>query len=282
YSEKDFSAADLATFARDVRQFPSANKGILALDDLDLSNPEYYTTLPELEIGTGIAARLIQKGVVDNKPLHRYVNMICATIAASGPFYDWDLTVFVLNEGTVNAFSVPGGYIFVTLGAIAQCRDEADLAGMIAHEIAHVYRRHGMQEMSKRIANIKSDEAFAELDEEVGGMTEDEKEMEDLVDQTYEKIVHPRLLSYELEADKVGIILLANAGYDPFGLVRVCDQVARIPKEQPDIVDVNYMLPNDAMTRYKEMTTFANKHFKTKSPGARMSERFGSYKLSMK
>lgn len=274
YTEKNFTAAELASFSEEVRGCPSNNRGRLRIEDLDLANPEYYPTLPEQQIGTGIAARIIHRGVVDNKPLHRYVNMICAAITADAHIYDWDITVIVLTDRTVNAFSVPGGYIFVTLGSILECKDEAELAGMIAHEIAHLYRRHGLQEMSKRIAMIRLDEAFAELEAEVGDATEDEKEMEDLVDHTYEKIVHPRLLSYELEADKIGAILAAHAGYDPFGLVRVSDRIARIPKEQPDIFDFNYMLPDDAVERATTISAFAEENFKADVPGARMVERF--------
>ncbi len=276
YSEKGFSSEELAVFAREVRENPSANRGRVQIEDLDLPAPEYYADLPEQEIGVDIAARIAGTGMVNDRPLHRYVNMVCATIVENSALYNADITVLVLNDKTVNAFAVPGGYIFVTLGLVKQCRDESELAGVIAHEIAHVYRRHGLQEMSKRIAGIRADVAFGELEEEVGEPTEEEKEMEALVDQTYEKIVHPRLLSYEIEADRIGAILAANAGYDPFGLVRISERVARVSTETPDIFDADYMLPSDAVKRSKEIRAFAEKTFTTEAPGEQMTRRFAA------
>ena len=91
--------------------------------------------------------------------------------------------------------------------------------------------------MSKRKVHIKADEAFNELEEDTGAKTQDEAELDDLVQQTYEKIVAPRLLEYELEADRVAAVLLAQAGYDPRGLVRIGNKVARLPKEKPDLFD---------------------------------------------
>ncbi len=276
YSEKGFSGEELAVFAKEVRENPSANRGRVQIEDLDLPAPEYYADLPEQEIGVDIAARIAGKGIVGDRSLRRYVNMVCATIVETSALYDADLTVLVLDDRTVNAFAVPGGYIFVTQGLVRQCRDESELAGVIAHEIAHVYRRHGLQEMSKRIAGIRADAAFGELEEEVGEPTEDEKEMEALVDQTYERVVHPRLLSYEIEADRIGAILAANAGYDPFGLVRISERVARVSSEAPDIFDADYMLPGDAVTRSREIRAFAEKRFTTEKPGQQMSGRFAA------
>ena len=276
YSEKGFSGEELAVFAKEVRENPSANRGRVQIEDLDLPAPEYYADLPEQEIGVDIAARIAGKGIVGDRSLRRYVNMVCATIVETSALYDADLTILVLDDRTINAFAVPGGYIFVTLGLVRQCRDESELAGVIAHEIAHVYRRHGLQEMSKRIAGIRADAAFGELEEEVGEPTEDEKEMEALVDQTYERVVHPRLLSYEIEADRIGAILAANAGYDPFGLVRISERVARVSSEAPDIFDADYMLPGDAVTRSREIRAFAEKSFTSEKPGQQMTGRFAA------
>ena len=274
YSEKGFTSEDLAAFAKEMRQSPSHNRSRVQMEDLKLAEPDYYPDLPEQQIGVGIAARIAGKGMVNDKPLQRYVNMVCATVVEQSALYDVDLTVLVLDDKTINAFAVLGGYIFVTLGLVKQCRDESELAGVIAHEIAHVYRRHGLQEMSKRIVGIRADMAFSELDEEIGETTEEDEEMEALVDQTYEKIVHPRLLSYEIEADRIGAILVANAGYDPFGLVRISERVARVSKETPDMFDVDYMLPDDAVERSKEIRFFSEKNFTTGTPGEQMSRRF--------
>ena len=273
YSDKGFTGRELAAFNNEIRQYDSRNRARVRLKDLDLDVPDYDVSLQERQIGVGIAARIVSRGIVENSSLLRYLNMICATITENSEIYDEEFAVYVLNDDKVNAFALPGGYIFVTKGMVLQCRDEAEIAGVIAHEIAHVIRRHGLQEISQRAPNIAADKAFDELDQEVG-KTEDEKDLEEMIESTYDKVLHPRLIKYELEADKVGAVLLANAGYDPFGLVRISQRIAQIPKDQGDIFDATFMAPNNAIERYNAIMKFANRQFKTSSPGATMQERF--------
>lgn len=278
YSDKGFTGRDLASFNNEIRQYSSKNRGRVDLDDLDLGVPDYDVSLPERQIGVGIAARLASRGLLENADLRRYVNLICATITANSEIYDEDFTVYILDDSKINAFALPGGYIFITKGIIQLCHDEADLAGVIAHEIGHVVRRHGLEEISKRAANIAADKAFDELDQEVG-QTDDEKDLEEMIESTYDKVLHPRLIKYELEADKVGSVLSANAGYDPFGLVRMCQRMASIPKDQGDIFDATFMAPNGFVERADAIVKFANDEFKTTNPGATMSDRFAQYRI---
>jgi hypothetical protein len=275
-TEKGFTSDELAAFSAGIRSQRSSNRDRLQIEDLGLPTPEYHVDLPERQIGVGIAARIAGRGMVNSRPLHRYVNMVCATIAGQSAVYDADLTVLVLDDTTMNAFAVPGGYIFITLGLLTRCSDESELAGIIAHEVAHVFRRHGLQELSRRYAAVRADMAFAELEADVGDATEDEAEMEDLVDRSYERIVHPRLLSYEVEADRIGAVFAANAGYDPFGLVRISERVARASAETTGLFDPDYMLPDDAAQRARDIRSFAEKHFAADQPGGQMSSRFTS------
>jgi predicted Zn-dependent protease len=113
--------------------------------------------------------------------------MIAVALAEQSPAYDWDFTVYILDESTVNGFALPGGYVFITKGALQMCADESEAAAIIAHELVHVIRRHGMQEITKRKVHIKADDAFAELEEETGEKSAEEAEMDELVHQTYEQ-----------------------------------------------------------------------------------------------
>jgi predicted SprT family Zn-dependent metalloprotease len=282
YSRKDFTSEALAEFEKEINENPSDNRGRMDVDDLDLPEPEYVAELPEQQIGMGIAARLAGKGIVGDRTLQNYVNKVCATIARNSSLYDADFTVLVLDDRRINAFAVPGGYIFLTRGMLLQCRDESELGGIIAHELAHLSRRHGLQEVSKRLAGIHSDQAFQELEEEVGGATEEEMELESLLDESYERVVHPRLLSYEVEADRIGAILAANAGYDPFGLVRISERVATMSKQVPDIFDTDYMSPNDAVDRAGKIRAFAEENFTTGNPGGQMTGRFTAGTASLR
>jgi uncharacterized protein YraI len=272
-SVKTFGEAEFAAFRQPLLPPRAALEDVLTFEDLDLPEPVYDAGISEQQIGLGVAARLSTKGFVTAASLVQYVNMIAAALAEQSPAYDWDFTVYILDDPTVNGFALPGGYIFITKGALQMCADESEAAAIIAHEMVHIMRKHGVQEISKRKVHIKADDAFAELEEETGEKSADEAEMDDLVHKTYELLVAPRLFSYELEADRVAAVLLARTGYDPHGLVRIADKVARIPREKPDIFDPGYMAPDRLSERAKATGAFVGEHFSATRDGSRLRER---------
>ena len=277
YSHKNFTAANVAAFEKPIRDYRSSNKGELNFDDLDFKTPQYDPSMDEQAIGVGIAARLVSKGIVDDPALKRYVNLIAAVLARNSDVYNWDFTVFVLNDSTIDGFACPGGYIFVTLGAVKACADESMLAGIIAHEMGHVIRRHGLQEMTNRSVDIKADSAFTELDEETGGISPTDEDLESMARESYDVVVHKRLFQYEKEADEMAAVLCANAGYDPWGIVRLDAEVDALSRtSSPDIFGADFSLHNDPAERYKLIKEFVDRNFSQNSPGARMRTRFDS------
>ncbi|MBP1656223.1 MAG: peptidase Ste24p [Bacteroidetes bacterium] len=273
-SVKTFGEAEFVAFRQPLLPPRAALENVMTFEDLDLPTPVYDAGISEQQIGLGVAARLSTKGFVTAPALVQYVNMIAAALAEQSPAYDWDFSVYVLDDSTVNGFALPGGYIFITKGALQMCADESEAAAIIAHEMAHVTRKHGVQEISKRKVHIKADDAFAELEEDTGEKSADEAEMDELVHKTYEQIVAPRLFSYELEADRVAAVLLARTGYDPYGLVRIAEKVARIPREKPDMFDPGYMAPDNLSKRAKATGAFVDEHFAATKNGSRLRERF--------
>jgi predicted Zn-dependent protease len=125
-----------------------------------------------------------------------------------------------MKGGEANAVAVPGARVFVSEGLISLCRDEAELAAVVAHEMTHVILKHGLKEMRARSVEIHADEAMGELE----AMSADEpdadaEELEDWAQSAFEVVNKPRLLGYEEEADRGAALLLARAGYDPSALL---------------------------------------------------------------
>ena len=86
-----------------------------------------------------------QYRLYDNKPLSDYVTMVGLTVATASPRPDYNYVFGVLDTDEVGAYSGPSGYVMVTRGMISHMRDEAELAGVLAHECAHVARQHGLK-----------------------------------------------------------------------------------------------------------------------------------------
>jgi hypothetical protein len=273
-SVKTFTPADLQAFAAPVLQHRQGLAERMSMDDLKLPPAEYDGTLSEQQVGLGVAARLAATGLRTDSVIVRYVNMLTATVAASSPSYDWDFTVFILRQKTVNAWALPGGMIFVTEGVLRLCADESELAALLAHELAHVIRRHGLQEMTERLATIKSDEAFNELEEEIGEPDAEEQDLQQLMRDAYERVIARRLLAYELEADRIAAVLLARSGYDPYALIRLSDKVASLPRERQDLFDPDYLAPDDATTRARAIAEFVGQAYPEPAGGTTMKERF--------
>ncbi|MGE3191409.1 MAG: M48 family metalloprotease, partial [Vicinamibacterales bacterium] len=107
------------------------------LRDLQMTDEE------EQSLGQAVSQKLRERyGVVQNAAVHRYVGLVGAVLAQAGerPALPW--TFIVLDVPSVNAFAAPGGYIHITRGALALIHDEAELAGVLGHEIIHVTEKH--------------------------------------------------------------------------------------------------------------------------------------------
>jgi predicted Zn-dependent protease len=172
----------------------------------------------EIELGTGIASNLLGAApLLQNQRVQKYVNGIGMWLAlqTERPNLPWRFGV--LDDNDVNAFAAPGGYVFITRGLLAQMRSEAELAGVLAHEIAHVLRKHYLKAIKQgartgliaefagqAMQNRGANPAFAKL---VSAGTE----------------IYARGLDKddEFEADRMGVVIATRAGYDPYGLPAV-------------------------------------------------------------
>lgn len=107
----------------------------------------------EIQLGKQNAAEVMKQLPVlpDSDPVTQYVQRLGGRLAARAPGYQWPYNFHVVNVKEINAFALPGGPIFVNLGTIQAADNEAQLAGVMSHEISHVVQRHGTRAASKQM-----------------------------------------------------------------------------------------------------------------------------------
>jgi predicted Zn-dependent protease len=182
------------------------------------------STDKEVEIGRGIAATIAGRyPIVQDSALTLYVNLVGLTVAGEQPRPDVTYHFAILETPDVNAFAAPGGYIFVTRGALALMESEAELAGVLAHEVGHVNRRHVIEGIRKsdfwREVRDQSGISGTTLDRAVGAGS-------NVVFSGYSR-------EDEAEADSLGVEYAASAGYDPEGLPTFVSHLSRHSGEGP-------------------------------------------------
>ena len=205
-------------------QPPAANE-LLKL----LGEPDRIDEARELEIGRELAALL-----VGSKPLHpdvalqRYVNRLGRWISLQGSRPNLPWTFAVLDDPGFNAFAAPGGYVFVTKGLVDRA-DEAELAGILAHEITHVNQRHHLQALA---AGARAGLATQAIASQLRGAAANALSGQLLA---LGRKVYARGLDQadEFEADREGVALAARAGFDPYGLPSMLQQVRTARADDP-------------------------------------------------
>ena len=184
----------------------------------------------EIEIGRQLAAVLL-----GSKPLHpdlalqRYVNQLGRWISlqSSRPQLPW--TFGVLDDPGFNAFAAPGGYVFVTKGLVDGVADEAELAGILAHEITHVTGKHHLQAMAKSArAGLLTQAIGSQVKGQLAGAVS--AQFLSLGRDLYSRGLDQ---GDEFEADRNGVALAARAGFDPYGLVAVLQQLRTATPDNP-------------------------------------------------
>jgi predicted Zn-dependent protease len=113
-----------------------------------------FSAQEELQAGQQSAAQAAKQLPLlpDSDPVTIYVQRLGQQLAAHAPGEKWPYTFHVVNQKEINAFALPGGPVFVNLGTIQAADNEAQLAGVMAHEISHVVQRHGTRAASKQMA----------------------------------------------------------------------------------------------------------------------------------
>ena len=111
-----------------------------------------YTPDREIAEGKKAAAEVYKTMPVlpDSSPVTQYIQQLGAKLVQSAPASPWKYTFHVVNESDINAFALPGGPVFVNLGTIQAAETEAQLAGVMAHEISHVVMRHATCNITKQ------------------------------------------------------------------------------------------------------------------------------------
>ncbi len=192
----------------------------------------------EAQIGRAIMRSIRNSGqIVEDPQVAEYINDIGSRIAAQANDGDHSFTFFVVNDSRINAFALPGGYIGVHTGLIDATRNESELAGVIAHEVAHVTQRHIARSIhaSSRQSVLSTALMLGALILGAASGDSDVAQAGIAVAQgssAQQQINFTR--SNEHEADRIGISALAAAGFDPHGMSSFFEVMSRQQLSAPD------------------------------------------------
>lgn len=167
-----------------------------------------FSEAEESALGADISAKLRDKyGVVQDRAVHKYVTLVGTLLgqSSSRPQVKW--TFVVLDTDGINAFAAPGGFVHITRGALALLRNEAELADVLAHEIAHVTQKHTVKAIQKsKLVGL-------------GAKATRKDVLSQAADRGYEILLENNFdRGDEMDADKTGVTLASSVGYAPAGL----------------------------------------------------------------
>lgn len=190
------------------------------------------TEAEEVSLGSGIAANMLGAApLYQDKKVQQYVNQVGNWLAAQTERADLTWHFAVLDDGEYNAFAAPGGYIFITRGLLQGLHNEAELAGVLAHEIAHVLKKHHLQALKSGagkalLADIGST-VLAKNSQltQNGQLTPALSKLAAVGTEMYTRGLDKE---DEFEADRMGVVIAARAGYDPYGLPAVLQSLQTV------------------------------------------------------
>lgn len=185
----------------------------------------------EVLFGRELAARILGRyQLYRDKELTRYINLVGKSVSLYANRPEIEYRFAVLDTDIVNAFAAPGGYIFVTRGALKLMDDEAELAAVLAHEVAHVTEKHIVKELGIKASEESAAAGFARL---IAGSSDTMRAVfTQMVDKAVEILFEKGLKKQdEMDSDRIAAMTIAGAGYDPAALSRYLKKVSAAKNE---------------------------------------------------
>lgn len=194
----------------------------------------------EIRFGRDVAARILGRyPLYEDAALTRYVNLVGKALTLHASRTELDFHFAILDDASVNAYAVPGGYIFVTRGLLEVIADEAELAAALAHEIAHVTHKHIVAALNIQGSELTPQAGLTRLLGGAGDPTKmaftqaAEKAVDILLEQGLQK-------DDELQSDRTAVTTLAYAGYDPLALQRLLARMDDLKGAKTEILNTTH------------------------------------------
>lgn len=203
---------------------PAPAKSQLDVNQLGFALFGDYSPEQERRIGTQVSGDLLGAvPLVRDDKLQRYVNQVGNWVALQSGSKGLVWHFGVLDTEDINAFAAPGGYVFVTKGLYRRLNNEAELAGVLGHEIAHVTQKHHLKV-------LKQSSLIGALGQVAGSKAQkSDQAVQNLIGNGAEMMARGLDKNAEFEADRVGMVYAARAGYTPWGLPVVLQDLAGLP-----------------------------------------------------
>jgi beta-barrel assembly-enhancing protease len=232
-----------------------AQEGKQQFDDMNITEAE------EIALGSDVSAKIRERfGVVQDAAVHKYVALAGTVLAeqTTRPKLPW--TFIVLDTDGVNAFAAPGGFVHITRGALGLIRTEAELAGVLAHEIAHVAQKHTVNAIRKsKGVQLGTDATLSNRSAYLDAVANRAYDM--VLENSFDR-------GDELDADKEGVVLVQKAGYAGAALG---DFLARLAERNKSMAEKNGLFASHPETQ--ERITKVKALAGTK-PGAMVAGRY--------
>jgi predicted Zn-dependent protease len=228
------------------------------VDSVNQANKE-LTPMQQYYLGRAFGATILEsRKPLDNPTVNQYVNYVgqSLVLAADQPATYDGYRFLVVDTPEANAFSGPGGYIFVTKGLIKLTSNEAELAAVLAHEISHVALQHGVKAIQKNRltgawVGAGADAAKTFGPSEVKDMTAAfEGSITDLTQAVVNK-GYSR--DTEFEADAHAVEVLRKSGYSPLALLSMLEDLKKIPQGSGSSLSKTHPAPADRIAKVKPL-----------------------------
>lgn len=224
----------------------------------------------EENVGKAAAAQILGAApLLDSQSVQRYLNQVGNSVAAaSGTSYRWHFGA--IKSDAVNAFAAPAGFILISSGLLKLLENEDELAFILAHEVAHVSRKHHYTVVQKQRLVEQAAKSLQEMDKDKDGGV---AMLSGLSGQMYARGLDK---SAEYEADRIGVEIMTRAGYDPAAALSVLDKLMALQGNDPraELLFSTHPSPAsrldllagsgiDKLPRPKAKTPAADKRFKS-------------------
>lgn len=227
----------------------------------------------EKQIGAQIAGNLLGAvPLVNDSNLQKYVNLVGRWVALQSERPDLEWHFGVVETEDINAFAAPGGYILLTKGLYRKLNNEAELAGVLGHEIGHVIKKHHLDVLKKS----KQIGALGVIAGQWAAKKKDAMQsqlLQNVIGNGAEIVARGLDKDAEFEADRIGMVLSARAGYDSFGLPTVLQEIGHIPAKDNRMALLYKTHPHPEV-RFEKLAEAVGERLDSVEPGKQLENRF--------